>query len=224
MTEKENADSKQFMYGHRFLFLLILFFMMLLVGPFIKDYIRLRYLFDLVITAIFLTSIYAIVEKVRHLIITVCLAIPMLVSLWLKYFVKYGALSVIGEICGILFFAYTIFNILKYMLKQKEITQETIFAALVVYILMAFMWARVYSLLEVLEPGSFSMPEGHLISNRVIFLYYSFVTITTLGYGDISPLTDKAGGLAIIEAISGQIYMVVLVAWLVGMFVSKRSK
>jgi len=224
MTENENAGSNQFMFEHRFLFLLILFFTMLLVGPFIKDYIKLRYIFDLVITAIFLTAIYAIVEKLRHLIITVCLAIPMLVSLWLKYFVEYRGLLVIGEICGILFFAYTIVNILKYMLKQKEITQETIFGALVIYMLMAFMWARVYSLLEMLEPGSFSMPEGHLISNRVIFLYFSFVTISTLGYGDISPLTDKAGGLAIIEAISGQIYLVVLVAWLVGMHVSKRSK
>jgi hypothetical protein len=55
-------------------------------------------------------------------------------------------------------------------------------------------------------------------------MYFSFVTITTLGYGDIAPLTDKASGLAIIEAFSGQIYLVVLVAWLVGMHVSKRSK
>ena len=68
------------------------------------------------------------------------------------------------------------------------------------------------------------MPEGNLISSRLIFIYYSFVTITTLGYGDISPLTGKAGGLSIIEAISGQIYLVVLVSWLVGMHVSKRSK
>ena len=224
MSENENTNSHQFMFEHRFLFILILFFAMLLVGPFIKDYTRLRYVFDLVITAIFLTAIYAIVEKIRHLIITICLAIPMLASLWLKYFVVNKALLVVGEICGVLFFAYTIINILKYTLKQKEVTKETIFAALVIYLLMALMWARVYSLLEVLEPGSFSVPEGHFISNRVIFLYYSFVTITTLGYGDISPLTDRAGGLAILEAISGQIYLVVLVAWLVGMHVSKRSR
>ncbi len=224
MTQKEKTSVKQYLFERRFLFLLILFFAMLFIGPFIKDYSILRYLFDFVVSAIFLTAMFAIVEKTRHLIITACLAIPMLVSLWLKYFMEQRALLLIGEICGVLFFAYAIVNILKYMLKQKEITRETIFAALVIYMLMAFMWARAYSLLEVFEPGSFSMPEGHLISNRVRFLYYSFVTITTLGYGDISPLTDKAGGLSIIEAISGQIYLVVLVAWLVGMHVSKRSK
>lgn len=224
MTENENGGITQYLFKRRFLFLLILFFTMMLVGPFIRDYSKLRYLFDLIITAIFLAAIYAIVDKKRQLILSVCLAIPMLVALWLKYFVQYRDISVIGEICGILFFAYTIINIIKYMLKQKDITQETIFAALVIYMLMAFMWARVYSLLELLEPGSFSIAEGSLISNRLIFLYYSFVTITTLGYGDVSPLTDKAGGLAVIEAISGQIYLVVLVAWLVGMHVSKRSK
>jgi len=224
MLQKENPGSNHFIFENRFLFLLILFFVMLLVGPFIKDYSRLRYVFDLAISAIFLTAIYAIVEKIRHLIISVCLAIPYLASVWLKYIMEERVLLVIGEIGGILFFAYTISNILKYAIKQKEVTKETIFAALVIYMLGAFMWARAYSLLEILEPGSFSMPEGHFISNRVVFLYFSFVTITTLGYGDISPLTDKAGGLAIIEAISGQIYLVVLVAWLVGMHVSKRSK
>lgn len=224
MTDKENTSLRQYLFEHRFLFLLISIFTMLVVGSFIQDYARLRYLFDLVISVIFLTAMYAIVEKKRQMIITAGLAIPMLVSLWLKYFVEHRALWVIGEICGVLFFAYAIFNIFKYMLRQKEVSQEMIFAALVIYMLMAFMWARVYLLLEVFEPGSFSMPEGHLISDRVIFLYYSFVTITTLGYGDISPLTDKAGGLAIIEAISGQIYLVVLVAWLVGMHVSKRSR
>jgi len=56
------------------------------------------------------------------------------------------------------------------------------------------------------------------------FEYFSFVTITTLGYGDITPLTDKASVLAFFEAVIGQIYLVVLVAWLVGMHVSRRAR
>ena len=68
------------------------------------------------------------------------------------------------------------------------------------------------------------MPEGQLQNDRLLFLYFSLVTITTLGYGDMTPLTDRAAGLASVEALSGQIYLVVLVAWLVGMHVSKKSK
>ena len=56
------------------------------------------------------------------------------------------------------------------------------------------------------------------------FEYFSFITITTLGYGDITPVTDKATALALIEAVVGQIYLVLLVAWLVGMHVSQRAK
>ena len=56
------------------------------------------------------------------------------------------------------------------------------------------------------------------------FEYFSFVTITTLGYGDIIPLTNRASALALLEALIGQISLVVLVAWLVGMYVSSRAK
>lgn len=224
MTEKKQTSPKADLFEQRFLILLILFFVMLAVGPFIRDYGKLRYIFDLVVSAIFLSAMYAVVEKTRHLIIAACLVAPMLVSVWLKYFIDVRALSIIGEICGILFFAYSIYNIVKYLFKQKEVTKETICAAVVIYMLMAFMWARAYGLLDLIHPGSFSMPEGHVFGERTVYLYYSFVTITTLGYGDISPLTDKASGLSIIEAVSGQIFLVVLVSWLVGMYVSKRSK
>ncbi|MGD9235926.1 MAG: potassium channel family protein, partial [Desulfobacterales bacterium] len=105
-----------------------------------------------------------------------------------------------------------------------EVTVEMIFAAVVVYLLMAMLWADLYRLLETLSPGSFDMPGGEIQNDRILFLYFSLVTITTLGYGDITPLTDNAAGLAVVEALTGQIYLVVLVAWLVGMHVSKRAK
>ena len=224
MTEKQQSSRRAYLAERRFLFILILFFVMLAVGPFIGDYGKLRYIFDLAVSAIFLSAIYAVVEKTRHLIITACLAVPMLAALWSKYFLEIRDLLIFGEICGILFFGYSIVSIFKHVFKQKEVTKETIFAAVVIYLLMAFMWARAYRLLDVLQPGSFSMPAGNVFGDRIVYLYFSFVTITTLGYGDISPLTDKAIGLSVIEAISGQVYLVVLVSWLVGMHVSKRSK
>ena len=223
MADKENSGVRQFLFENRFLFLLILSFTSLLVGSFIHDFLKLRYLFDLVISAIFIFAIYAIVEKNHQLIIFLCLAVPMFVSLWSRYFMDLEMLSVTGELCGIAFFGYSIYSIVRYLLKQREVNRETIFASLVIYMLMAFMWARAYSLLEVIRPDSFALPEGSSFNNRVVFLYYSFVTITTLGYGDITPLTDKASGLSIVEAITGQFYLVVLVAWLVGMYISKRQ-
>ena len=86
------------------------------------------------------------------------------------------------------------------------------------------MWAFLYMILELGAPGSFAFPGQGFRGEMMRYEYLSFVTITTLGYGDITPLTDQASALVLIEAVVGQIYMVVLVAWLVGMHVSRKSK
>ena len=93
-----------------------------------------------------------------------------------------------------------------------------------VYLLIAVVWSDFYQILESFSPGSFSIPDGPIQYKRILFLYFSLVTITTLGYGDMTPLTDQAAGLAAVEALIGQMYLVVMVAWLVGMYVSRRSK
>ena len=215
---------KQYLFERRFLFLLILILVMIVGVPFIQDYSGLRFVVDILVSAIFIAAMYAISDKKRHVIFALFLVGPMIVVLWGNYFVRIKGAPVIGEICSILFFGFAIINIVNFIRKEKEVTLEVIYAAVVVYLLMAMLWSNIYQLLETLSPGSFSMPEGQMKSDRLLFLYFSIVTITTLGYGDITPLTDRAGGLAAIEAFSGQIYLVVLVAWLVGMHVSKKSK
>jgi hypothetical protein len=85
---------------------------------------------------------------------------------------------------------------------------------------MALMWTFVFVVVETLHPGSFNLPEGGEEATRY-FLYYSFVTLTTLGYGDITPVTGLARSLSILEAVIGQLYLVVQVAWLVGVHVSQ---
>jgi hypothetical protein len=92
------------------------------------------------------------------------------------------------------------------------------------YLLAALMWAFVYTVIELVDPASFnidlSRPQDYLLE----FQYFSFVTITTLGYGDITPVTEVAKAITALEAVVGQLYLVVAVAWLVGMYVSKKSK
>lgn len=224
MIEKENVSLKSYLFERRFLFLLILILIILIGAPFIEDYSRFHLVFDIIITVIFIAIIYAISHKKRYLILAIILAIPLIATMWTQNFVQHQAVSAAGKFFAILFFGFATINILQFIFKQKEVSKEVIFAAVVVYLMMAFMWSYAYGLLEHFEPGSFSVPEGQLKDDRFLWIYYSFVTITTLGYGDMTPLTDRASGLAVFEAISGQIYLVVLVAWLVGMHVSRQSK
>ena len=179
---------------------------------------------DLSLTSIFLAIIFAIRTKHSHLIIASILVLPLILSTWSFYYFKLTHLGLATRIFGALFFGYAVVIILQIVVRSTEVSRETIFAAIVAYLLIALMWAFIYMTMESLIPGSFSMPEGSTRQEMMRFEYFSFVTITTLGYGDITPLTNRASALAMLEALIGQIYLVVLVAWLVGMHVSRRSK
>ena len=179
---------------------------------------------DVFLTAIFIFIIYTIRLKRSQAIIAFVLVLPLIIATWSTYFVEIKTLSLLTRIFGALFFAYAAINILRIILKSETVTRETIFAAIVAYLLIALMWAFLYMILELVSPGSFSFPDNGFQGETMRYEYLSFVTITTLGYGDITPVTDKASALVIIEAVIGQIYLVVLVAWLVGMHVSRRSR
>jgi hypothetical protein len=162
--------------------------------------------------------------KRTQAIIAFVLVLPLIIATWSTYFIEIKTISLLTRIFGVLFFAYAAINILRIIVKSEKVTRETIFAAIVAYLLIALMWAFLYMILELASPGSFSFPDWGSRGETMQFEYLSFVTITTLGYGDITPVTDKASALVIIEAVIGQIYLVVLVAWLVGMHVSRRSR
>ena len=224
MIEKENFGLSSYLYQRRFFLLLIMLLSLIVGTPFIADYSGLRIVVQMVATGTFIAAMYAISERKQHLILALFLVVPTIVTLWIDYFARMTWSHVVSDICGVLFFGFAIVIIVKFIRRQNEVTVEMIFAAVVVYLLMAMLWADLYRLLETLSPGSFDMPGGEIQNDSILFLYFSLVTITTLGYGDITPLTDNAAGLAVVEALTGQIYLVVLVAWLVGMHVSKRAK
>ncbi len=208
----------------RFLILMVLILSMLVLAPFLDDFVKTRILMDVFLTAIFCAIIFAVRSNRSQVIIASFLALPLIISVWSFYFVEYASLNLLTRIFGALFFGYAVINILRTVVQSEEVTKETIYAAIVAYMLMALMWAFLYMILELLEPGSFSFSEGAFRAETMRFKYFSFVTITTLGYGDITPLTNKASSLALLEALVGQVYLVALVAWLVGMHVSRRNK
>ena len=86
---------------------------------------------------------------------------------------------------------------------------------------MAIIWTYAYRLIELVHPGSFSIADSQTMDYSAPFLYYSFVTLTTLGYGDIFPVTTTAKACAILEALIGQLFLVIMVAWLVGVHISQ---
>ncbi len=219
--EKTCLPFSQVCFKQRFSSLLIFIIAVILVGPLFEGFIGVRILIDILWSAIFVSAIYAISQKKRHILIAVLLALPMLGAIWTKYFVQHKALVVVGSLCGAAFFLFAIIQMLLFIYSHKEVTRDLIIGAAVVYLFMALMWTFIFIVVETLHPGSFNLPEGQDIEATRQFVYYSFVTLTTLGYGDITPITSMARSLCILEAVIGQLYLVVQVAWLVGVHVSQ---
>jgi hypothetical protein len=135
----------------------------------------------------------------------------------------------------IAFLGFISLTILTHVLSPRHVTLNTIFGALCVYILIGVMWAHIYSAVQLLQfnldpfgLGLILEAGGDVKAVRTqalsALMYHSFVTLTTLGYGDIVPATQTARSLCILEAIVGQIFLVVLVAGLVGHYVSSRPR
>jgi voltage-gated potassium channel len=112
---------------------------------------------------------------------------------------------------------------LRQVLFGTEMNPNRLVGAICVFLLLGLIWSFVYSLLELFVPGSFKgFSPGHGPGEDSSWLYFSFVTLTTLGYGDITPVSGMARSLAFMQAVAGQFYVAVLVAGLVSAYISDR--
>ena len=129
------------------------------------------------------------------------------------------------------FFAYSAFALVsiiamvKNVFTLEEVTVDRIVGSICIYVLIGLFFAFIYLSLDLMLPGAFNYvgQEVDVLSNIRDHIYFSYVTMSTLGYGDIVPLLPLTKLIAMIEAIAGQVYLVVMVAMLVGVHISKIS-
>jgi voltage-gated potassium channel len=139
-------------------------------------------------------------------------------------FVHNRTLDLAGTTCWLLFILFVTLSQLRSVLKQKEVTGETICMAISVYLLLGVTWGFLYAVMFQMHPESFGgVASGHpneFIHIFPILGYFSLTTLSTIGFGDITPLTLQARYAAVAEGITGQFYMAILVARLVGLQMS----
>ena len=131
--------------------------------------------------------------------------------------------ELINRIVFILFFLFVAFNLLLGIIKSQEVDSEVIFSAVAVYVLFGFCGAVLAAVIMFFEPSAFSLNSTYS-SQFHQFLYFSFVTITTTGYGDILPIKPIARTLAIFLALFGQLYLTVIIGILIGKYLSGNKK
>jgi hypothetical protein len=131
-----------------------------------------------------------------------------------------GVLIFIHRSISVLFYLVTIYLLSKRLFHTHKVTSDTIKGGICAYLLIGFAWATLYSLLIQVNPESFTISAG----KEMMYVHFSFTTLTTLGYGDIVPRTRFAAILTNSEAILGQLYLTIFVARLVGLYIVEERE
>jgi hypothetical protein len=151
----------------------------------------------------------------RALRVAAALAVPIVVIDILRREGGLGPVAYLRFAFTAALYGFVIALMLRRLFRAKVVRAETIILAVSTYLMIGIVWTIAYVPLEILRPGSFHFPAGAETPIVVQLHYFSFVTLTTLGYGDITPIAPLARSLAVLEAICGALFLAILIARLV---------
>ena len=152
----------------------------------------------------------------------VYLGIICILLSWINVFSADPRVDIVTFASYFLFFGIIALEVFLAIFKAKKVSFTVIFGAFSGYLLIGVMGFFVFSLIEILVPGSFNSPSGKSDFSDV--LYYSFITLTTIGYGDMSPVSEPARSTAVLLGLIGQFYLAVIVAIIIGKFLKHNPE
>lgn len=212
MKPNESTDPKPLIA------LLVSILLLLVVYPFVEGHAFAPALFELLFTGVLVSALFSVAASRRHIFVAVALVVPALGVRWIQFWGGGLEPELLSHVLGLCSLGFISWVVLANCLSAGRVTAARVCGVLAVYMLLGFMWASVYSIVEHVSPGSFKLPAEKGLADELV--YFSFVTLTSLGYGDAVPLSSGARGLAIVEALCGQLYLAVIVARLVALHLS----
>ena len=211
----------------RYLSLLVSLVALIIAYPIVSE-LELLHLYGLLMAAQLIVAVYSIGNTKRHLWTAIGLCLPGIV-LHVVSFAQPSRISILlADTAVTIFLGYVIVVVYRAVLTERDFDQNTVAGAISVYLLLGVLGSGLYAVAFVLQPESFThvdvadLDGGLRQGTTGRFLYFSFVTLTTLGYGDILPETPIAETLAWTEAVVGQVFLAVTIASLVGMRVAQH--
>ena len=219
---------RTFIFG-RYGSLLICLVLVMILQPTIDTQIG-KLLLEVFFIAVLLAGLRAIQVDKGLLRFEVVLLVVSLACGAVGSLMDHELLFLLGVAGRTLFLVLVALNILLDLFRGSEVTGDKLAGAVCVYLLIALVCGYAFLITEFVTPESFSFTQGHermklWVSKEFFpFFYFSLVTVTTVGYGDMAPVTPVARTLATMEALVGQVYLTILVARLVGMFLVHQQK
>src|SRR5437762_3509363 len=185
---------------------------------------------DLIVSGLFslvlVAGVVAVAQRKRTLMIAIVLAFPAIVGRWINYFRPDLIPPVVFLVSGLILIAFVVGHLLRFVLRAPSVTVEVLCASISAYLMLGLMWTMAYWLVDQLTPGgafSFNTNAGTRSMNGFNGFYFSFITLSTVGYGDITPVSRIARWLAAMEAMTGLLYVAVLIARLVSLYSAPKS-
>ena len=202
--------------------LLVTLLMLMVLAPVGRQFGLGDFTNTILISMVLVSGLYAVSSRKGMIGVVTLFGLAAFMVHWLIFVNVWDKLALFGaEITGMLFFGLIGFMLLQDILSRRgNVSWSLINGALSVYLIMGIVFAFAYSFLYTITPDAFSGADKIDGSGFHNFVYLSYVTLTTLGYGDITPTRPIAASLVTLEAVVGQIYLTVLVARLVGMHIT----
>ena len=177
-----------------------------------------------ILSLIIISGVAATVRNRSLIVLISVIAIASLGIGWADIERPNFYLDLFNDVVALIFLAFLCTLILNQVFRDGPITSRRIQGGVAVYLLLGLIWAVAYEIVEVLSPGSFKLGASVYGSALPELGYFSFTTLTTLGVGDILPISPMARSLVVIEALIGQLFPVVLIARLVAMGIESRHR
>lgn len=209
-----------------FIYMLIGLLLLVLIGPAISHLFPelSGIITSLAFLSVMVVGVWSLNIDRKWYLVAISLMIIGLMSSFINIFITSKAVYMFGLFVTFLFCILSMVIAMRHILFSGSITVNKIVGSVCIYMLLGIAWAILYIFMDVIDPGAFKGMTLDLDNRNVWnYIYYSFVTLTTLGYGDINPVNQYARALAYIEAICGQVYIAVLVASLVGAHLADRQ-
>lgn len=165
-------------------------------------------------------SILSVIEKKqkRRLKFLFSLIGSSVLLIWVMYFIPNTIISIISFIISISIFITATIILINQIVKSKEVTPKVILETISSYLLLGVMFTLTNSLIYAIDDQSINLTNPDLAD----IIYYSFITLTTIGYGDIYPVSDLARIVSVFFGLLGQLYLTIIMAFIIGKYLNKK--
>jgi len=207
----------------------LVFLLLFLVASYLLDQYHFAKILSLLFLSLFLISAaLSVSDRPIARLVYGGLALVALGFIWVDYLFPGFGLRTWRVLVDVLTAGFLIVLLLHHVFSEGSITYHRICGAIAVYLLLAWLWSEFYILIFLLNPEAIRLPpevaSGPFEVIQSTMYYFSVVTLTTLGYGDIVPVSHSARLAAMLEALFGQLYPAIMLAWLVSMEILSRSQ